>query len=237
MSKLFSKDIKEAHSVAKFPRSYTENKEVFSFSFCETLCSLSVPLRSLFGVLLLLALLGTAACNSEPHEFAGAELTILQPVPDFTLTGENGPVSLSDFEGKYIYLYFGYTFCPDICPDTLSKLARVREGLGDDADEMQVIMVSVDPERDTPEVLAEYVSHFDPSFVGITGTKAEIDAAGEPFGLFYQKNEGSAATGYLVDHSTRTFLIDQDFNARVAYPFDATHDAMLADLRYLMAQE
>lgn len=196
-------------------------------------------LRLFLGVsILLLVLLGTAACGSSaPHEFAGAELTILQPVPDFTLTGENGPVSLSDFEGKYIYLYFGYTYCPDICPDTLAKLARVREALGDEADEMQVIMVSVDPERDTPDVLAEYVSHFDPSFVGITGTKAEIDAAGEPFGLFYQKNEGSAATGYLVDHSTRTFLIDRDFNARVAYPFDVTQDALLADLRHLMAQE
>lgn len=189
---------------------------------------------------LLLLGLSLAACSADAaHEFAGAELTdYLQPVPDFTLTGENGQaVSLSEFEGKYIFLYFGYTYCPDLCPDTLSKLARVRQALGERADDVQVVMVTVDPDRDTAEVLAEYVAFFDPTYVGLTGTKEEIDAAGAPFGLFYQKNEGSIASGYLVDHSTRTFLIDPQFNGRVAYPYDAPQDGILADLRWLMAQE
>lgn len=189
--------------------------------------------------LLLVIVLAAAGCTAGgSHEFAGAELPEAQIIPDFTLTAaEDQRVSLSDFRGQYVFVYFGYTFCPDFCPTTLAKLARVREGLADDAGRMQVIMVTVDPERDTPQALAEYVSRFDPSFVGLSGTTAEIAAAGLPFGIFYQKNEGSAATGYLVDHSTRTYLIDPDGNARIAYPHDAAVEDIVADLRWLIDQE
>jgi protein SCO1/2 len=193
-------------------------------------------LWSLFWLVLALTIAGCGA--EQTHEFAGAVLPEATPLSDFTLTAAGDtPVSLSDFRGQYVFVYFGYTFCPDFCPTTLAKLARVREGLGDDADRMQVIMVSVDPERDTPEALADYVTRFDPSFVGLSGTTAEIDAAGAPFGLFYQKNEGSAATGYLVDHSTRTYLIDPAGNARIAYPHDAAVEDIVADLRWLIEQE
>lgn len=187
----------------------------------------------------LLIVLAVAGCGpTQNHEFAGAVLPDATPIPDFTLTAAGDtPVNLSDFRGQYVFVYFGYTFCPDFCPTTMAKLARVREALGDDAERMQVIMVTVDPERDTPEALADYVSRFDPSFVGLSGTPAEIDAAGAPFGLFYQKNEGSAATGYLVDHSTRTYLIDPAGNARIAYPHDAAVEDIVADLRWLIEQE
>lgn len=198
-------------------------------------------LTILLTVILLLASLiagcrPTAVSESE-REFAGALVNSPQPVPDFTLSSADGPVSLSDFAGKYVFLYFGYTFCPDICPGTLSNLAAVRKELGDDADKMQVIMVSVDPERDTPEVLAEYTNHFDPTFLGITGSKEDIDAAGKPLGIYYEIHEGSAASGYLVDHTARAFLIDPAGNARVAYPHDAPRDGILADLEWFFAQE
>lgn len=94
------------------------------------------------------------ACNSEPssdHTFAGATYTEPIEIPNFTLTGADGPVSLDDFAGQYVFAYFGYTFCPDVCPATLAELARVREQLGDEADKVQVLMVTVDPERDTPQ--------------------------------------------------------------------------------------
>lgn len=180
-----------------------------------------------------------AGCGqAQPHEFAGAELPEPQIVPDFTLTAAGDmPVSLSDFRGQYVLVYFGYTFCPDFCPTTLAKLARVRDGLGDDAGRMQAIMITVDPERDTPEALAAYVTRFDPTFIGLSGTTAEIDAAGAPFGIYYRKNEGSAATGYLVDHSTRTYLIDPEGRARIAYPHDAAAEDMVADLRWLIEQD
>ncbi len=187
-------------------------------------------------VLLIVGCRETAVSESE-RQFAGALVTSPKPVPDFTLTSVDGPVSLSDYAGQYIFLYFGYTFCPDICPATLSNLAAVRKALGDDAHKVQVIMVSVDPQRDTPEVLEKYVTHFDPTFIGMTGTKEEIDAAGEPLGIFYEIHEGSTATGYLVDHTARSFLIDPEGNARVAYPHDAPRDGILADLEWFFAQE
>jgi protein SCO1/2 len=179
-----------------------------------------------------------SACSREAtHEFAGAVLDSPELLPDFTLTAADGPVSLSDFRGEYVFLYFGYMFCPDFCPTTMSKLANVHRDLGDDAERMQVIMISVDPERDTPDALAKYAAAFNPTFLGITGTKEEIDLVGEPYGLFYERHEGSAATGYLVDHSTRTYLIGPDGRALVAYPHDATAEAILADLRWLMDQD
>jgi len=185
------------------------------------------------GILLCLLLLSTAC--SQTHEFGGAVYEEPQTVPDFTLAAANEQtVSLSDFRGQYVFIYFGYTFCPDLCPDTLAKLARVHKQLGDEAGQMQVVMISVDPERDTPEKLAEYVAAFDDSFVGLTGSPTEIDAAGAAFGLYYEKHEGTAATGYLIDHTARTYLLDPNGRILVAYPYDATDDAIEADLRYLL---
>lgn len=195
--------------------------------------------KKIWMLLLTAIFLLPTACQpaAPPHQFAGAELVEPSPAPDFTLQSAAGPVSLSDFEGQYVFIYFGYTYCPDVCPATLAHLARARDMLGEDADKMQVLMVTVDPERDTAEHLAEYVSVFDDSFVGLTGSAAEIDATGKPYGLFYQRHEGTAASGYLVDHTSRAFLIGPDGNALVAYPFDATGEQIAADMQYLLAQE
>lgn len=192
--------------------------------------------RLLKNLLLVLFVFTAMGCSQEPHEFGGLVFETPTPVADFTLTAANDQaVSLSDYAGKYVFIYFGYTFCPDFCPTTLSKLAAVQEELGDEGEQMQVLMVSVDPERDTPEKLAEYVGHFDDSFVGITGSPEEIDAAGKPFGLYYAKHEGTAESGYLVDHTARTFLLNPDGEVIVAYPHDATSEAILADMQALLA--
>lgn len=193
--------------------------------------------RFVTRLLLILMLTALAGCVSKRHEFAGTVLEPPQPVPDFTLTSAAGPVRLSDYAGRYVYLYFGYTFCPDICPATLVDLARMRQALGDAADQVQVLMISVDPERDTPAHLADYVTHFDKTFVGVTGAKAVIDTVGEPYGLYYERHEGTAASGYLIDHSARVFLVDPQRQARVAYPFDTGAEALAADLRWLLAHE
>lgn len=192
-------------------------------------------------LLVMIALLGVwlSGCSvEETHEFSGAVLENPEPLPDFTLTATGDePVSLSDFRDKYVMLYFGYTYCPDFCPTTLAKLAKVHKELGDDADQMQVVMVTVDPERDTADLLGRYVGAFNPDFVGLTGTKEEIDEVGAAYGLYYKQNEGSAATGYLVDHSTRTYLIGPDGRALVAYPHEATPEGILSDLQWLLAQQ
>ncbi|MEM7530944.1 MAG: SCO family protein [Chloroflexota bacterium] len=172
-----------------------------------------------------------------PHTFAGVELSAPHPVPDGELISTSGPVRLSDFRGKYVYVYFGYTFCPDICPMTLSTLQLMRSQLGEDSpidpEKIQVVMVTVDPARDTAEVMTTYMGYFDESFVGLTGEQSQIDAVGDPFGLYYKKGEGSVDTGYLVDHTSRFYLIDPEGNARVAYAHDTDDDLLLADLTYL----
>jgi protein SCO1/2 len=196
--------------------------------------------KLLYKSLLLLPFLTLIIGCTTPatHEFGGLVFPTPQPAPDFTLTAAEGQqVSLSDYEGKYVFIYFGYTFCPDVCPITLGKLASVQADLGEQGDQMQVLMVSVDPERDTPEILAEYVGHFDERFVGLTGSPEEIDAAGSAFGLYYQKHEGSAASGYLVDHTARTFLLNPDREIIAAYPQDASSEAVLADMQWLLAQQ
>jgi protein SCO1/2 len=192
-------------------------------------------MKKVLSLAFLLLLLG---CQfAAPHEFAGLELTAPQPAPNFTLESADGPVQLSDYQGKFVFLYFGYTFCPDACPTTMTTLAQLQRQLGDDADQVQVIMITIDPERDTAENMAEYVAFFDDSFVGLTGEKAEIDAAGAPFGVYYEKEEGSAATGYLMSHTTRVYLLDREQNARVAYALDADVDAIAADIHFLLNEK
>lgn len=193
-------------------------------------------------LLLLLALFALASCNSapaepaEPHQFAGAVVTNPQPAPDFTLESVNGPVRLSDFAGQHVYIYFGYTFCPDVCPATMNELAKLQELLGEDADQIQVLMITVDPARDTAEALANYMAFFDDSFIGLTGTDEEIAAVAQTYGVFYEAHEGTAESGYLVDHSTRTYLFSPEGVPLVAYPFEVSAEAMAADLAYLWAQ-
>lgn len=182
---------------------------------------------------------GLGGCAmQEEHTFAGATLDPPQAVADFTLDAEgDSPVSLSDFRGQYVLLYFGYTFCPDFCPTAMSAMARARAEMGDAAYRVQGMMVTVDPERDTADVMGQYVRAFDPTFIGLTGDKAAIDAAGAPFGLFYQMHEGSEATDYLVDHSTRTYLIDPEGNLRVAYAHGTPAADIAADLLWLIENE
>jgi protein SCO1/2 len=193
----------------------------------------------LLTAVLTLALL--AACapapepTPEPHEFAGAMVTNPQPAPDFTLLSVDGPVSLSDYEGQYVYLYFGYTFCPDVCPATMNELAKMTEMMGEEAQNVQVLMITVDPQRDTAEKLEEYMAFFDPSFIGLTGTDEEIATTAQPYGVFYQANEGSVESGYLVDHSTRTYLLTPERVPIVAYPFSVTAEEMATDLEYLLS--
>lgn len=200
--------------------------------------------------LLLVTLLALAGCSAAggsssaaeaaptpTHTFAGTVTEGAPPVPDFVMQSADGPVQLSDFRGKYVYVYFGYTFCPDICPTTLADLAGVREALGDDADKVQVMMITVDPGRDTPEVLKEYVTFFDPTFVGVTGSPQAINEVGKLFDVQATKREGTTATNYLVDHTALTYLIDPQGRARVAYPFGVKRSEFVEDLRWLFAQE
>lgn len=203
------------------------------------------PVRVFFIVAVVLAVVGVGTAvlllsgilPFGPHQWNGLVMTSTQPVPNFTLWAtDNRQVSLRDYRGKIVVLYFGYTHCPDVCPASMVELKKMMVGLDDQADEVQVIMVSVDPGRDTPEKLQEYVSYFNPSFLGLTGTEEELLSATTPLGIYYAKTEGTAASGYLLDHTATISILDRDGYLRLVYPFGTTGDEIAADLRYLIKE-
>jgi len=172
-----------------------------------------------------------------PPSFHGLVIQSPNQVPDFTLTTHTGErMSLSELRGKVVLLYYGYTFCPDVCPTTMNELKKMNAALGRSADDVQIVLVSLDPDRDTPDVLREYLSHFDPSFLGLTGTDEELLAATTPLGIYYSRHEGTAATGYLVDHTASVTVIDKEGYLRLVYPFDTKGQDMADDVRYLARQ-
>ena len=163
--------------------------------------------------------------------------TLLDPpkeVGDFTLTNQDGqPFRLSDLRGRVALLFFGYTNCPDICPTTLSEFKRVKALLGDDAERVVFVFVSVDGARDTPERLAAYVRAFDPQFIGLTGDDAALRPIARDFGVFYQRVNYESDTNYLVDHTASTFVVDQQGRLRLVFPYGTDPAAIVARLRTL----
>lgn len=131
---------------------------------------------------------------------------------DFTLTSAQGPVSLSDFRGKVSVIYIGYASCPDVCPTALAVLTQSLKQLdAEEREQVQGIFISVDPERDTPEKLAEYAAFFSPRIIGVTGSQDQIDQVVRQYGAFYRKVDmKDSAMGYAVDHSSRLYLIDRE---------------------------
>jgi protein SCO1/2 len=182
----------------------------------------------------------TAASTEADVPTAGTLIDPPKPLSDFTLASSQGgkPLSLSALRGKPVLLYFGYTFCPDICPTTLSEFIRVKKDLGDKAEQLTVLMVSVDPERDTPAVLERYMKAFDPSFIGMTGDEATLRRIGGEYGLFYQRHavSGSSAT-YLMDHSAAAYLIDQQGQLRIVYSYGTPHTVIAPDVERLLAEK
>lgn len=169
-----------------------------------------------------------------PYQFHGTVLQSPQPAPDFTLQGATGNVSLSDFRGKMVILYFGYTYCPDVCPASMSAVAGAMEIIGKKAERVQVIMVSVDPDRDTPAEIDAYAKHFNPNFVGVTGSAEEIAQVATLYGIYYAKEEGSAASGYLVEHTATLMVIDERGALKLLLPFGVTAEEIAADLNYML---
>jgi protein SCO1 len=188
-----------------------------------------VALAAIIGVAVAVAFL---LVSRGGHEFAGTVFTDQQEASDFTLTADSGEaVSLDSFRGKVVLVYFGYTFCPDVCPASLAELAAAVDVLDpSQREDVQVVMVSVDPARDTPPVLDNYLNHFDPSFVGFTGTDQEIAAVAADYNVFYEAHEGTAATGYLVDHWSGVYLIDRQGNIAETFGFGTPAEQIAADI-------
>ena len=189
----------------------------------------------MLGITVVLALFAWLVLpRLRPYQFNGTVIQSELPATDFTLTSSNGPVSLSDYRGKLVVLYFGYTFCPDVCPTTLSDVNKALAQLGSKAQDVQLIMVSVDPARDDPEKLAEYVEFFNPTFIGVTGTDDEVRSVATPFGVWYEAHTEEGASGYLVDHVATLNVIDQEGHLKLVIGYGTGADAIAADLKYML---
>ena len=193
-------------------------------------------IKVFFSIIATILALITGVYFLRPHTFHGTVIQSPEPSYDFTLQGMDGDVTLSDFRGKIVLLYFGYTFCPDICPGTLANVAQALRDMGTKAEDVQLIMISLDPERDTPEKLVEYMGHFYPSFIGITGTKEQLDEVASLYGIFYQKAQGSDATGYLIDHTATLMVLDREGYLKLVFPFGVTSQEIADDLKYMIRQ-
>jgi protein SCO1/2 len=174
---------------------------------------------------------------SEPTGFRGT--TYGEPYPvarEFELSrGDGSRFRLSEMRGKAVLLFFGYTSCPDVCPTTLAELKQALDALDEEnARQVQVVFITVDPERDTPERVQEYVNHFNPDFIGLSGSESELVQVWQKYGVFREIVDGTSAAGYIVNHTARVTLIDQDGNMRVSFAFETPVEDIVHDLKLLL---
>lgn len=180
----------------------------------------------------------TTACASTEYSFKGSRLEPPQPVPDLELMStQNRPFHFSETKGHLTLVYFGYTFCPDVCPLTLVDVKKALADLEGGQDQVQVLFVTVDPKRDTPEVLGRYLNAFDPTYIGLSDEPAKIEAAKEAFKVFSEEVEvDDSAAGYLISHSTYLYVLNQKGEVKLLYPFGFAPEDLRSDLEYLLAQ-
>jgi len=197
---------------------------------------LTITWRS--SALLLAAAIFLAACSPEAPKFRSTDISGADFGKELALTGHDGkPRTLADFRGKLVVLFFGYTHCPDICPTTLADMAAVMKQLGADAARVQVLFVTVDPERDTPDLMAKYVPAFDPSFLGLSGDDAATQRAAKEFKIFYEKRPGSAPGAYTMDHSAQSYVLDAKGQLRLFVRHDRIAQDLAEDLRALLKEK
>ncbi|MBK9594784.1 MAG: SCO family protein [Rhodocyclales bacterium] len=184
--------------------------------------------------LITLALL-LAGCDSRP-QFVNTDISEADYARDFALTDHNGkPRTMADFRGKAVVIFFGYTQCPDVCPTTMTGMAEALKLLGGDAAKVQVLFVTVDPERDTQQLLAQYVPVFNPSFLGLYADAQTIARTAQEFRVFYKKQPGSTPTTYTVDHSAGSYVYDPQGRLRLYIKHGEKPEVIAKDLKLLVA--
>jgi protein SCO1/2 len=193
---------------------------------------LFVALRHLAAIALAASLV---ACTAGGPQFKASDITGSSFGRDFELRDPQGSTRrLADFRGKAVVVFFGYTQCPDVCPTTLASLAEAMKQLGPDADRVQVLFITVDPERDTPALLAQYVPAFDPRFLGLYGDAEATARTAKEFKIIYQKVPGSSAGTYTMDHSAGTYVFDPQGRLRLYVANGQGADVFAHDLRELL---
>lgn len=193
-------------------------------------------IRLIAGSALLVGAAGIiSACSKDKPAFRSIDITGADYAKDFSLTDQNGQLrSLKDFRGKVVILFFGYTQCPDVCPTTMAELAEVKKALGKDGDKLQVLFVTVDPERDTPQVLKGYMTNFDPSFLALRPTPDRLAEVAKDYKVYYKKVDGKTPTSYTMDHSAGSYVYDPQGNLRLYYRYGSGTQALVSDIELLL---
>ncbi|MEK9825210.1 MAG: SCO family protein [Methylotenera sp.] len=184
-----------------------------------------------------LFLIFIAACKPTTDQagFSATDISGADFAKTFNLTDHTGKArTLEDFKGKVVALFFGYTHCPDVCPTTMTDLKQSMKLLGDDADEVQVLFITLDPERDTQDLLAQYVPGFDARFIGLYGTPEQTTAVSKEFKIFAAKVENSGKSGYTIDHSAGLYLYDKAGNIRLYVDYGTKPEVLAADIKKLL---
>ena len=186
--------------------------------------------------LILFMCLSLAACQNSPPSFRGTELGDSMPTSDFILTDQyNNPFTLSEHEGKIVLLFFGFTYCPDVCPLTLSTWKKVQDAISEDADKVEFVYITVDPERDTQEKIAKHLAVFSDNFIGLTGPVEDLQEVYSSYGVYREKNQISdSAAGYLINHTSRINIIDTQGKWRLSFSHDALVEDLVHDIRLLL---
>jgi protein SCO1/2 len=179
-----------------------------------------------------------AACSEDKPKFNAIDLTGADYAKDFHLPDTEGRVrSLADFKGKLVALFFGYTQCPDVCPTTMAELAEAKKMLGPQGEKLQVVFVTVDPDRDTAQVLKGYMGNFDPTFIALRPTPQQLEAVAKDFKVYYKKVDGNTATSYTMDHSAATYVYDTKGQLRLYARYGSGPQALVSDFKQLLAQD
>src|SRR5512133_2586296 len=189
------------------------------------------------GLGLLAGLLVAAAVTvSRPYTFHGSVIQQAYRAPDFSLAeGEGSSFHLADQRGKVVLVFFGFTNCPDVCPTTLADFKQIHQRLGKQGDRTEFVFITVDPDRDTPQIASRYAENFDPAFVGLSGTEQQLEPVWKAYGVYRKLDKTSSTdTTYEVEHSTQIYLIDPDGNLRITYSYGTPVDDILQDVRYLL---
>ena len=188
------------------------------------------------ALLLLLALVGWQLL-AKPYTYHGSLLETPVRAPEIELGDQHGNrFRLSDQRGKVVLLAFGYTNCPDVCPTTLAQFKQIKAGLGNDAESVRFAFITVDPERDTPERLSQFLGAFDPEFTGLGGSRSDLEQVWQEYGVFQQKQAPDSAGNYAVDHTARIYAIDENGNFRLTYPYDMDAAAIVEDVHHLVKE-
>lgn len=188
------------------------------------------------GILAAMLLIWAFAFN-EPYQIHGSEIMPSIPAPAIQLARADGTAfDLTALTGKIVLIFFGYTSCPDVCPTTMTDMMRVKAELGSRGDSVDVLLITVDPQRDTPDRIQAYVNGFDETFIGLSGTEAQLEPVWKGYGVYREITGSHHDSSYSVDHSTRIYLIDEANHLRVTYPYGTPAQDLAEDIRFLLKE-